>query len=443
MKKMLAVLLALVLALSCTLAMAETTDTVESMSFQGLTIESEYDVNREVLKNVLTQMGLDEATLTIIDTVAAIIDQAGERLVVAKDGAQCELLLKDTSLVNLVALVSDSGVTIGSNLVPNYALGITFEEIGSMIISMIQEQADSMESLDIPALQEALTTHVNTFITACTGAVIPGEIQQGDFVQDGISYNSMLPMQIDLPTIVTAANELCQNLQKDESVKAALQKLALMGVNVDLEQSNSLDSVDTATLPTVNVEVYMNVNEQGEQSDPTQVSVFVTPAGETDPATVVYTKVNGNSITVEAQFISANTSLNYSMDRDPADPLSINCRLDAYVGDFYAGFAAVVASNDEAVTYDAYVYVQDTEKAIAEEHGSITMTGELTQSVSDEATVLTLTDLTGENSSDALGGLGMDLLMSGMGVLSTAAELMPDEVNTITSLFMGSADAAA
>ena len=57
MKKLLTVLLALVLALSCTLAMAETTqaadtapasDTADAQPFPGLTIESEYDVDRAV-----------------------------------------------------------------------------------------------------------------------------------------------------------------------------------------------------------------------------------------------------------------------------------------------------------------------------------------------------------------------------------------------------------
>ena len=71
MKKLLALLLALVLALSCTLALAETTettsttDTASAPVFNGLTIESEYDVDREALKNVLTQFGLDESLVTI------------------------------------------------------------------------------------------------------------------------------------------------------------------------------------------------------------------------------------------------------------------------------------------------------------------------------------------------------------------------------------------
>jgi len=163
----------------------------------------------------------------------------------------------------------------------------------------------------------------------------------------------------------------------------------------------------------------------------------VVPAGETAPATTVITKVNGNNIVVDCQFTSNGSIISaiYAMDRDPQDPLGVNCRLDAYVDDFYLGFAAVTASNDQAITFDAYAYVQDTEKAIAEEHGSITLNGELTLGVADGATVLTLADLTGESGENAISGVAMDLLFNGLGnVVSTASNLMPDEIGLISSV---------
>ena len=449
MKKMLALLLALMLALSCTLAMAESTEAAPAADtaapvFNGLTVESEYDVDRAALTNLLTKMGLDESIVKILDAVAAIIDEGGEKLVVANDGAQCEVLLKGTSLINLVALVGETNLTIGSNLVPNYALSISFEEIGSMILSTLQEQSDIMNSLDLPALQEALTNYVNDYVNTCVSAIIPGEIQQGDFVQDGVKYNVMMPMKVDMPTIVDATNALVYNLQNDEAIQTALMQLALMGVKVNFEAGDDAYTIiDPAYLPSVAVEVYMNVDEQGAQNGPLQTSVFVIPAGETTPATTVYVKVNGNNVTVDAQFVSGKNNINliYAMDRDPQDPFGVNARMDAYVNDFYVGAAAVTSSNDQTILFDAYLYVQDTENAIASEHGSITLEGALTLGVSDKATVLTLADLSGENAEDNLGGLGMDLLLNGLGgLLSTATELLPDEVGAITSLFMGGAD---
>lgn len=436
MKKLLAVLLALLLALSCTLAMAETTGAAEVQEFPGLTVQSEYDVNREAVTKLLTDMGLDESLVKLFDAIAAIANEAGEKLVIAKDGVQCDVLLKGSSLVNVVTQFNENGLLIGSNLIPNYAVSVSFADLLQMFLAHVQEQVEAAEGFDLDAIQESLTTYGNAFVESCTAAIIPGEPKQGDFLMDGVSYNTMVPMKIDLPTMVDALNELTENLQNDEAIQTALMQLALMGVNVSFGSGSDTELVDKATLPSVAVETYMNLDENGQENGPTQVSVFVVPAGETEPATVVHTKVNGNNVTVDAQFISANSSITYTMDRNPEDTLGISCRMDAYLKDSYFGFAAVTASTDEQIAFDAYLYVQDTENAIAEEHGTITLQGELTASVSDKATVLTLDELTGEKSSDNLSGLLMDMMFSGLGsVLSTATELMPEEVDTISSTF--------
>jgi len=450
MKKLLAVLLALVLALSCTLALAETTAPATEQEFPGLTIESEYDVNREAITKLLTDKGMDESLVKFVDAIASILDQGGEKLVIAKDGVQCDVLLKGESLVNLLAQFTDNGLLIGSNLIPNYALTASFEELFELFMAKVQEQAEATEGFDIAGIQESLSAHVETFVDSCSAAIIPGEPKQGDYVMDGVSYNTMIPMKIDLPTIVDALNEMTEGLANDETIQTALLQLALMGVEVNFDAGSEAAFIDKATLPAVAVETYVNVDENGAQNGPTQVIVYVVPAGETEAATVVTTKVNDTNVTVDAQFISANTTVTYTMDRDPQDMLGIKCRLDAYVKDAYYGFAAVTASTDESITFDAYLYALDQENAIAEEHGSITMNGQLTASVSDKATVLTLSDLTGEKSSDNVSGLVMDMMFSGLGgVLSTATELMPDEVDTISStvtsilnMFTGSAEDA-
>ena len=316
-------------------------------------------------------------------------------------------------------------------------------------MAKVQEQAEATEGFDIAGIQESLNTHVETFVDSCSAAIIPGEPKQGDYVMDGVSYNTMIPMKIDLPTIVDALNEMTEGLANDETIQTALVQLALMGVEVNFDAGSEAAFIDKATLPAVAVETYVNVDENGAQNGPTQVIVYVVPAGETEAATVVTTKVNDTNVTVDAQFISANTTVTYTMDRDPQDMLGINCRLDAYVKDAYYGFAAVTASTDESITFDAYLYVLDQENAIAEEHGSITLQGELTASVSDKATVLTMDDLTGEKAGDNISGLFMDMMFSGLGsVLSTATELMPEEVETISStissilsMFTGSEEA--
>ena len=454
MKKLLAVLLALVLALSCTMAMAETaqtTETADAQPFPGLTIESEYDVDRDTLKDVLTKMGMDETVITLVDTVAAIIDQTGEKVVVAKNGFQAEVLMKGNSLLNLVGLITDKGLTLGSNLIPNYAFDISFEELGEMVFNAIQEaqaqaEQDPINSLDIAALQEAVTGYVNDFVTTCTtDAIIPGTPEQGDFVLDGVSYNTMIPMEISLPVVIEAARTLTENLENDETVQAALLQLALAGVDISFDDTNSLDEIDPATLPAVKVETYMTLDENANQSGPTQVSVYVVPVGETAPATTVYTVVDGNNVKVDAQFISdgATSQMIFVMDRDPKDPFGINARMDAYMGDFYTACAIVTSSNDDSIRFDAYAYLQDTEKPIVTESGSIVLNGALTLGVADSATKVTMADLTGENADDILGNLMSDLTGGAISILMTAYSSVPEIGAIVEQLMSGGSEPTA
>ncbi len=447
MKKLLAVLLALVLALSCTLAMAETAktaetaETAEAQPFQGLTIQSEYNVDRDTLKDVLAKMGTDEAVITLIDTIAAIVDQSGEKVVIAKEGFQAEILMKGNSLLNLVGLTSDKGLTFGSNLIPNYAIDITYDEIGEMLSSAIQEaqEQDPTKDLDMAGLQQVLTDYMNDFILTCTtDALIPGTPEQGDFVLDGVSYNTRIPMEVSLPVVLDATKELIENLQNDETVQTALLQLALAGVDINIEDADSLDEIDPATLPVVKVETYMTLDENANQSGATQVSVYVVPVGETTPATTVYTVVDGNNIKIDAQFVDSGATSQFSfvMDRDPQDPFGVNSRLDAYLGDLYTGCAVVSSSNNESIRYDSYVYFQDTEKPIITESGSITLDGALTLGVTDGVTKITLADLTGEKAGDVIGGLMNDLSGGAVSILMTAYSSVP-EIGAIIGQLMG------
>lgn len=451
MKKLLAVLLAMMLALSCTLAMAETAPAADAEPFPGLTIESEYDVDRDTLKDALTKMGMDETVITLIDTIAAIVDQTGEKVVVANEGFQAELLMKGNSLLNLVGLANEKGLTFGSNLIPNYAVNISFEELGDMIASSLEQAAkeadenDPTKYLDMASLTKVVTDYCNDFVQTCTtDGIIPGTPEQGEFEHDGTTYNFKVPMDISLPVMLDAAKELLSNLENDETVQTALLQMALSGVNVNFSDSSQLDEIDPATLPVVKVETYSNMDDNGNQSGPTLVAVYVVPVGETTAATTVYTKVDGKNVKIDAEFVGevANTQVAFVSDRDPQDPFGSNSRMDVYVGDLYFGCAVVTSSTDESIQFDAYGYLQDTEKPIVTERGTIVMNGALTLGVADGATQISLSDLTGKNASDVVGGLMNDLSGGALSVLMTAYNAVP-EIGAIVGQLTGGTDATA
>ena len=457
MKKLLAVLLAMLLALSCTLAMAETTEAApaaDNQPFPGLTIESEYDVDRDTLKAVLGKMGMDESIITLVDTLAAIVDQTGEKLVIANEGFQAEILMKGDSLLNLVGLANGKGMTFGSNLIPNYVLDLSFDEIGDMLAAALQKAAEDAEKqaaedptqyLDMAGLTQVMTEYFNDYVTTITtDGIIPGTPEQGEFEQDGDTYNTKIPMDISLPVILDATKAFISNLENDETVQTALLQLALSGVNVNIEDTSELDEIDPATLPVVKVETYMTLDDNGNQSGPTLVAVYVVPVGETTAATTVYTKVDGNTVKVDADFVSNGDTIQVAFvsDRDPQDMFGTNSRMDVYAGEQYFGCAVVTSSNDESIQYDAYLYLNDTEKPIVTDRGSIVMNGALTLGVSDSATKISLADLTGDKAGDVLGGLMNDLSGGAVSILMTAYSAVPEIGAIVGQLMGGGADAA-
>ena len=431
MKKILAVVLALVLALSCTLALAETS-AVEEPVFQGLTVQSEYDVNREVLMSALALFGLDEYTIGIVDTVAAIVDEAGEKAVLAPDGFQYELLLKDTSLFNVVGQLSETGLVASTSLVPNYTFSVSMEEIGQALQS-VATQAESLQALDTEALTQSITGYMNTFIDTCTAAVSYGDAEQGDYVLDGISYNVKVPINVDLAAILNGYISMFSALSKDEAVKSAIETLNGMGVNITLPEEGELSPVDGASLPTVAIDAYMYIDEEGNQSDTVDVVFSVTPAGSKDAATIGDVLIEGGNVRVIAQFLTAGLNVAYTVEKAENGG---SARLDIDYNDIYVGFATVCDSRDDSTAVDGYIYLLDGENPVFTSHSTITLNGALTLSADGKGkTVVALSDLVNKNSKAMTGGIVFDFMFNGLGGLrSTLEKLMPDETGTVSNL---------
>ena len=71
------------------------------------------------------------------------------------------------------------------------------------------------------------------------------------------------------------------------------------------------------------------------------------------------------------------------------------------------------------------------------------MNGALTLGVSDSATRVTLSDLTGENAGDVLGGLMNDLSSGAISILMSAYSAVPEIGAIVGQLMGGASDAPA
>ena len=449
MKKLLAILLAALMALTGTLALAEGGDIEEPVveetapAFPGLTLTCEFDVDREVLANALTTLGAPDAIKGIADNIAAVIDEAGERLIVVPEGMEYALTLKGKDLVNLVLQQLDEGIALGSSLIPSYVLTMSNETLGLLMDQMSQSMSGAMAGIDMEALSAALGDYSQQFIASCTAAVTYGTPEQGDYVMDGISYNTMIPINVDIPAIMEAMNTLTQQMKEDENVKAVLDALAAQGVNISLDEAEKAGVAED--LPTMTMEAYQTLDEQGNAGDTTLVvfDVYAPGAEEgAEPATVGDVLVQGDAVTVNLQFVSAqNTqlSVNYLPDGEQGHEV----RVDVYApNDMYFGCDARFAMGDVIVS-DADIFVLDTEKPLFSEHGEIVQGGELTLSVDAEGkTAVAIEDLMGEDSQEAIQSLSGDLMGNGLGgIISAALDAMPEEVSALAGLLMGGGEA--
>ena len=98
MKKLLALIVALAMALSCA-ALAETT-----------TIYSETDIDRDVLALGLAAMGKDESFILQADTLAAVLTEASTRLTVDDDGFQWDLMLGGKDILTVAGEMEKNGL---------------------------------------------------------------------------------------------------------------------------------------------------------------------------------------------------------------------------------------------------------------------------------------------------------------------------------------------
>ena len=437
MKKLLATLLALVLALSCTLSLAETAG---APALPTCTVTGSYTVDREVLAAALAAFGADERTAAVADAVAAVMNELGERLIVADNGVEIALSLKGTDLITLVGELTDDGVSLGSSIIPSHVLTVSGETIANALQSAGGETGSALAGLDFNALGEAVGSHAETFANSCVSAVTYGGPVPGDYVMDGISYNVMVPINVDMEAIMNALDTFMNAITADENVQAAVKQLEDKGFNFSADNSEPLAD---EPLPKLDFEAYMTMDEEGNTTGATDVVFKVYPPESEEVATMGDVLVEDDRVRVIVQIFDTEdadaTPVNVMYEVNSIDGGQQH-HMELYVNDMYFGFVCSVAVKD-AVTIDSEVYVLDSEKPLLCENVVITQDGQRTVALNDGSKqVIALEDLIeGENAESLRNTLMMEALFSGIGgIVAGASEAMPEEVGALMSLFTGS-----
>ena len=433
MKKLTALFLALLMVLSGTLALAEA-----AAAPSGLSVTGEISVDREAAKTLMSAYGMEDAMVQLADSALAVLDALGYRLIVADSGAELGVSLNGKDVLSLAGEFNDDGLVIGSTLFPNYVLTASSDSIVNFVQSLTEKAADKVPDLGADA-QNVIQQYAGDFVNEALAAFNVGEAETGEFEFDGKAFNTRTPITVDVPAFVGAAKGFFEKLENDETVKAALEAAKARGVDIGKELEIPED-VDAAKLPAIEGAIYTNVDEAGNQGSATYISVDVTNAGAEAPTALIDLSVDEGNILAQVEFTESKVTLQCAVDYDET-----NCNIQFAV---FSGEDMYVTLNinvdvQEDIVIVSDLYVMDAEKPVATETETITFDGVRTYTVSaDGKTAVALENLTGEEDTEALSGLAMDLLMNGLGgALTTATEAVP-EIGNLTSLLLGGSDAA-
>lgn len=128
MKKLLALLLALIMALGCAAASAET-------------VYTKIAVNHDAAKALMAGFGMPEDQMGMVDPILAIVDALGIKVITVEDGAQIDLDFNGADALSLGCAMDGENITLVSTLFPSYVLTMKTETIGQMMQSFMPGMA--------------------------------------------------------------------------------------------------------------------------------------------------------------------------------------------------------------------------------------------------------------------------------------------------------------
>ena len=437
MKKILAMLLALMMALSCALAAAEEAAAPAIPSF---TLECETEINEEALMKLLPKIGIDESQLPIVQNLLPILANLSEKLVIADNGAQLDLMLKGTPVATLAAKANDTGLEAVTNLLPSYKITLQKETLENLLQNMGLNNGE-VPSFDAEALSAEIMGIVAKYSEMFVSTITPGTPEQGAFEYDGCEFNTKVPFDVDTRALLTAVMNMIKEIMSNEAMQNAL--AAVPNANLDLSKIDEaiakLESASDDEIPDVAVTQYFNADENGETTDSLQWSNVIVDSKSEDTG-IVDTNVLTDGTVVKVNVNIEKQDVNVTVYVNPEDMGEL-LQLDVEAKGEYFGLDVSVAQEEDVTSIGLYVYVEDRESALLAEIITFYKGGELTASFDEEGkTVLAIEDALQDQEGTVLNALLTDLQTNGlMAVIGNAMQVMPQEINGLMTMFMGGA----
>lgn len=377
-RKLAALALALVMVLGCAAASATTVDVA-------------FNVDGESAKTVMGGFGMPEQQLGTVEGIAKLLSSLGVKVIALSDGFELDLSLAGTEAVKVGMASVEGGAALVTNLLPNYYLTVKNETVQQLLQQVMQNvpglgalmggNAAGMAGV----MPENLGAYLQDLSAALTGAMVPGTPAQGTYELEGYTFDTYVPMSIDMPKLKESVKKTLGEMFKDESITSMITTMTgAMGSSApsaDDLKKGAEDFVDHMP-DTVTMESYASSTNPGV----TYVTGEAYYEGQTAPAFT--TKVLSADGDVTIMFTMTETELAITLAISPNHVI-----LQVNAGDnLHLVLDGKVEMGDEQVfTLDVYV---NTEAPLATVTVKIGQNGERTLPVEQgEKTELTVEDM--------------------------------------------------
>lgn len=321
MKKLIALLMALVLALSCTAAFAE-----EAAAATGTMTGLSVSLDENYVKAMAGAMDPDGSLgyAQAADAILQVLDNLGIYVVEEGDLAHVSVELNETVIANLTAAADDTGVSVVSSLFPHYAIraeGASFSDLATPtytfngqtisaeeITAAVQqftatatpywEDVQTVTTQITPVVNEdgsqtaALTTkHIAAILTAW-GTRLSADTTMQTYLQMFLeAYNDGQPAeeQLTLPALMQSLQSAIKELNNEEEVQVA-------DATVSVNEATGEQLFIVTVMESLYLQMSVYVNENNHQCVDFMVMTDSSEDGETESWEDVYKAItNGEN----------------------------------------------------------------------------------------------------------------------------------------------------
>ena len=402
MKKLFALMLALVMMLTATCALAET-----------VTLSFKVDTN-------VTSM-----LFPSYDSVFQLLNKLGIKVSTAGNAAQVDLSVGETTALSIGGK-AESDILIGCSLIPSYLIKITEEDVKNMM-SQIPGMGGGEGGFDpqaFAALGEKISGYIMKVAPTFQTAMQPGAPESGSWEFEGYTFDTKQPIIVDTKAIGEAVKTLVTDLMSDEEIVSLV---GSFGGSINPQEiiAQVSEAMSEEHMPDVTVDVYMN------SADPSvsYAKSEATYKGASEPSYTFWMlqKADGS---MNMEFFMKDQNATIALAYNPQGSILVE-----YKGDESQGqYAAIGLTMTSATGGQLDIYI-GMKQPVASVLFNVEMgDGVITLDLNEEGkTVLGIADLQGENSEAIMQGLQTEL-MTNVGPLFAIPEIA-SLIGTLTSVF--------